>query len=435
MLYFEVRNETVKNGGGSLTCDMAVLPWGDLMMLKNAALPRPGKRGTHESLVKAGSIWVSNQDLRQRTRGDSTHALYDNLYDRFRAGEHIQRMEEADARGMQQFIREQRDFSRLLIDMRAFTPEEHAERLAFQEARISRLLLVRDGNKVEARTLMSEALKLQDVTGRRNPLAMGFKSGAAIDRCQKRRQRAVDLWSREVWRTRQVSLLIAYYMDLYGELWDALSMRSRFSESAGQVRIFSENAYIENNDASLLAETRGRDGLMAASRRLLEYHEIFAAIQLRPFRKNAAHVARELKEAALLCQRAERERLRTVLRKLRRGIRWVFALDSLQMDVIRPLSLLLDQLKPARRRERGPDGTFLPGRSKIGRENAPLLFAEVEDKLRDLRSKVRLKCNDDDLETKIKERVEIYLGTAQEYLMTDDWHQAKHNLLQAARCL
>jgi ABC-type lipoprotein release transport system permease subunit len=77
----------------------------------------------------------------------------------------------------------------------------------------------------------------------------------------------------------------------------------------------------------------------------------------------------------------------------------------------------------------------LPGRSKIGRENAPLLFAEVEDKLRDLRSKVRLKCNDDDLETKIKERVEIYLGTAQEYLMTDDWHQAKHNLLQAARCL
>jgi hypothetical protein len=435
MLYFEVRKETVKNGGGTLTCDMGVLPWGDLMMLENAALPRPGKRGNHDALVRAGSIWVSNQELRQRTRGDSTHQKYDNLYDRFRAGEHIQRQEMADVRGMEQFIREQRDFSRLLIDMRAFTPEEQAERLAMQQARIERLLLVRDPSKVEARTLMSEAVRLRDATDRRNPLAMGFKSGAAIDRCQKRRQRAIDIWSREVWRTRRVSLLIVYYMDLYGELWDALSMRSKLTESAGQVRIFGENAYIENDNASLLAETRGRDGLEAAARRLLEYGEIFAAIQPRPFRKNAAHVGRELKEAALLCKQAERERLRTVLRKLRRGIRWVFAQDSLQMDVIRPLSLLMDELKPTLRRERGPDGTFLPGRSKIGREAAPYLFAEIEGKLLDLRTKVRLKCNDDDLATRIKERVEIYLGTAQECLANEDWQQAKYNLLQAARCL
>lgn len=336
---------------------------------------------------------------------------------------------------MGEYIREQRDFSRLLIDMRAFTPEEQAERLAFQRERIERLLAVRDGNKVQARVFMAQAADLRDATGRRNPLAMGFKSGAAIDRCQKRRKDAHGIWSHEVWRTRQVSLYIAYHMDLYGELWEALGMRSRVGEGAGQVRIFAENAFVENDTSSLLAETRGSSGLEAARRRLLEYQGVFAAIQARPFRKNAAHVAKELEEAAKLCADGERERLRTLLRKIRRGLRWVFALDSLQMDVVLPFSLLMDQLAKAHRRTRDGNGAFAKGAAAPPRSAAPELFSKVEQNLLDLRTKIRIKCNDDDLATRVKERVELYLGTAQDDLKSDNWRQAKHNLLQAAKCL
>ncbi len=435
MLEFETRTETVKNGGGTLTCDMAVFPWGDLMMLKNAAMPRPGKRGIHEVMIKAGGFWVSNQELRRRSKGKATHAYYDNLYDRLRGGEHTKRTEEKEDRDMGAFIREQRDFSRMLIDMRAFTPDEQAERMEFQRRRIGRLMGVRDERKAEARDLMAEAAELEDANRRRNPLAMGFVSGASIDRLQKRRKDAVGIWSHEVWRTRQASLLIAYHMDLYGELWEALSMRPAVGGAAGQVRIFGDTASIENDSLSLVAETRGVPGLQAASRRLLEYHHVFAAIKARPFRKNAAHVAAELREAASLCVMGDRERLRTLLRKIRRGLRWVFALDSLQMDVVLPLSLLLQQLAKSHKRRRDGNGAFVKGPVRIPRAAAPELFSRIEQSLLDLRTKIRAKCNDDDLATKIKDRVELYLGTAQEYLQADEWLLAKHNLLQAARCL
>lgn len=443
MLEFEVRTETVKSGGGVLTHDMAVLPWGDFMMLQDAAMPRPGKRGNHEVLVKSGSIWVQNLELGERTKrkkGQSedrqtTHVLYDNLYDRLRGGEHTKRSELAEDQLMGDFIREQRDFSRMLIDMRAFTPEEQAERMAFQRSRIDRLMSVRDERKIEARELMAEASELEDGLHRRNPVGMGFKSGAVIDRLQKRRKDAAAIWSHEVWRTRQVSLFIVYHMDLYGELWDALSMRPAVGEAAGQVRIFGENAYIENDSSSLLAETRGIPGLRAASRRLLEYRDIFASIKARPFCKNAAHVASELEEAAELCTKGDREKLRTVLRKIRRGLRWVFASDSLQMDVILPFSLLLDQLAKSRRRMRDNNGAFIKGPVTIPRSAAPELISHIESTLLDLRTKIRAKCNDDDLATKIKDRVELYVGTAQDYLAADDWRQAKHNLLQAAKYL
>jgi len=218
-------------------------------------------------------------------------------------------------------------------------------------------------------------------------------------------------------------------------LWEALRMRAAVGEPAGQVRIFGDNAYIENDSLSLLAETRGASGLAAASRRLLEYHEAFAAIKARPFCKNAAHVAAELKDASELCLKGERERLRTVLRKIRRGLRWVFALDSLQMEVILPLSLLLEQLTKLRKRMRDGDRTYTRGPAGVPRAAAPELFSRIEQSLLDLRTKVRAKCNDDDLATKIKDRVELYLGTAQEYLQADEWLLAKHNLLQAARCM
>lgn len=435
MLEFETRTETVKNGGGTLTCDMAVFPWGDLMMLKNAAMPRPGKRGIHEVMVKAGGIWVCNKELQKRSKGKTTHAYYDNLYDRLRAGEHAKRTELDDGRLMAEFIREQRDFSRMLIDMRAFLPEEQARRERFQRARIDRLMGVRDEKKTEARELMAEISELEDATGRRNPLAMGFKSGAAIGRCQTRGLATDRIWSYEVWCTRQVSLLIAYHMDLYGELWEALSMRPGVDGAAGQVRIFGDTASIENDSLSLVAETRGVPGLQAAGRRLLEYNHVFAAIKARPFRKNAAHVAAELREAASLCVMGDRERLRTLLRKIRRGLRWVFALDSLQMDVVLPLSLLLQQLAKSHKRRRDGNGAFVKGPVRIPRAAAPELFSRIEQSLLDLRTKIRAKCNDDDLATKIKDRVELYLGTAQEYLQADEWLLAKHNLLQAARCL
>jgi len=125
-----------------------------------------------------------------------------------------------------------------------------------------------------------------------------------------------------------------------------------------------------------------------------------------------------------------------LLRKIRRGIRWIFALDALQMQVIRPLSLLLDEIKRLeRKRLRNGDGTFTKDKIVIQRSAAPHLIAAIEKSLQEVRTKIHERCRDNDLARPIKKRVELYLEVAQEAMAADDWGLAKTNLQNASRCM
>ncbi len=435
MIEFKVQKVTIRNGGGELTCEMGELPWHDFLMLKSHPMVRP-KRKTQEVKIKAGSIWRPNAELKKNTQGDSTHANYDDVYLVQAAGEHVKLTEQAEIDEMRKRISELTDFSQIMLDYRAFSVEELTTVFDAQTVSFLSLAAVRNEDKVEARDKMAETLDVTDSLGRKNPMAKAMRSGAANARFRRRRQSAMDIRNYEIVRTKCVSDMIQDHLDLYMRLWSALSMRALKEQVDDVSQVFDKSAGINGDTDSLLSELRGLDGLKAAEQRLRTFRDSFASIKIRPFCKNAAHVVRGLGEAIKFCQEGDRANLNTRLRKLRRGIRWIFALDELQMKVILPFSILLDKLRRIIKRERSENGTFVKGPIVIPRKAAPDLFKVLESELLLVRTKIRDKCRDGDFQERhIKEDVEMYLGTAQDTMAADDWQLAKNCLLRAARCL
>ncbi len=435
MFVYKLLEQTVKNGGGTLACPMGRFAWGDLTMLKSEPMQRP-KRKREDSLIKAGSFWRPNSLRRQKSHGQSTHAHYDDAYLLMLSGEHVIRGEGSEILNMRQSILEQQDFSRLLLDLGAFTQAEQIAKFEEQSRRFEELLQVSDEDKIAARKMIAGSMEIKDSLDRNNPASRAMKSGGAVGRFMRRLGSAQDIQDFEEWRTRKVAQLIAEHLELYKSLWAALKMRVGTPALVDVSQIFDQSSGLDNDFECLISESRGPEGLRAAERLLAEFHSSFAAIQIRPFCKNAAHVVRELKLAGEMCQKAERAELKSLLRKIRRGIRWMFALDALQMQVIRPLSLLHEDLYSLCQRERNGDGTYVKGSGLVLRSAAPQLFAKVEEGLEAVREKIRTKCRNKDLDNPIiKERVEGYLGTAQASLARDDWRAALDDMRRAARCM
>jgi hypothetical protein len=325
------------------------------------------------------------------------------------------------------------DFSRLLVNWRAFTDEERSERFAERLARLDELSLVRDPDKVAAREFMERSLQETDALGRRNPMRNAMLSGGATGRFMKRRTNAREIRDFEAWRSKQVARLIADHLELYRKLWSVLSMSKTASLLPDANRILDKSAWLKKDANSLFNVYHNPQGWQMAEQTFREQREAFAAIRIRPFRKNAAHVVRELERAMALCRTNGIDELLMLLRNIRRGTRWVFALDALQMEVIRPFSLLRHAIR--RKRVRGADGTFVKGPRILRHGDAPQLFNQVETSLSTIRGKIEERCRDKDLARPIKKRVTLYLDTAQQALEQEEWMLAKRCLLQAARCM
>lgn len=433
MIDITVKKVTVKNGGGSLACEMGELHWHDYVMLGDQRMLRP-KRKASDSKIRKGSFWRPNLELNKRTKGDATHAHHDDAYRLLAAGEHVLLTEETEVEEMRRMISQAVDFSVIMLNYRAYTAEELTTVFDTQTARVITLSAVRDEDKIAAREKMAETLEA-DSLDRNNPPAKAMQNGAANARFRKRRLTALNVRNHEIVRTKQVSDMIVEHLHTYRQLWDALSMRVETEELRYDDQVFDVKAGLEDDFGSLLSEVRGSEGLKAAEARLKRFLDVFSSIRIRPFCKSAAHVVRELKIAARLCREGNRAGLKSVLRRLRRGIRWVFALDQLQTLVILPFSILLEKLYRLAKRERAQDGKFVKGPIVITRDMAPDLFGAIESYLESVREKIREKCRDDDLARKIKEDVEGYLGTAQEALRQNDWAVAKTELQRAARCM
>ncbi|MFA5185861.1 MAG: hypothetical protein WC551_05200 [Patescibacteria group bacterium] len=436
MIEFKVQKVTIWNGGGELTCEMGELPWHDFLMLTKQSMVRP-RRKTQDTKIKSGSFWRPNAELKKRTHGDSSHAYYDDAYLLQAAGEHTKITEEVEIAEMPQRIAAATDFSLIMLDYRACTAEELTTAFEIQTANFLSLSKVRNEDKVEAREQIAETLDVVDSLDRINPMAKAMRSGAANARFRRRRQGAMNIRNNEIVRTKCVSDMIKEHLDLYLRLWKALSMHILAPNAPAEPeQVFGQSAGLESDTGSLLSEIRGKAGLQAAERRMQFMRDEFAAVKIRPFCKNAAYVVRGLGEAIKFCQEGDRANLNTRLRKLRRGIRWIFALDELQMKVILPFSILLDKLRRIIKRERSENGTFVKGPIVIPRKAAPDLFKVLESELLLVRTKIRDKCRDGDFQERhIKEDVELYLGTAQDAMAADDWQLAKNCLLRAARCL
>lgn len=417
-MHFKIETISAMNKGRKLEGLAHVYPWGDAATLKDTVLKGPRKSET----LRAGSYIRPNLKLAEKTGGKTTHQIWVTVHGVLLAGFHVSsrygiknptagtEMHELDAD-----IDGLRDFSQFLFRVYAYTPEEQERYLASQAERAERYETKVDEAKVAAQERMEEATDFEDSRGRRNPMAKAMVNGVAIGKLMERRQAVRGIGTRYDWRTRYVHMLIREHTNIFGRLWSSLSLRAEGVSMPQENAIFG-TCKLQDGAPLLIHPSRGEEGLKQAERLFREQYAIVSGISLRPFVRNALHTKRDLELAIALVQAGNRVELLKLMRKMRRGIRWVFAQNALVMDALIPYAVLLDELK---NRTKGKE------RRPLTRDMARERFDSLDALIAGLIQKIEDKCHDKDLDSgvgldhEIKDTVLAYLNHARDELAHD----------------
>jgi len=430
--YFQVI-KIIQNRGGRLWISVQVIPSNDLIQQRPATLRvANGKAGN--IFIPAGTLWRANHTRAKETAGASTHARYDDLYDLLRSGRHAvcqYAVHDSDGAGEMREVREDietaRAFVRFMLVSGMYEPDEKRELLEMQSLLVSRYEIKRARHKTVARSQFMRGMITTDSIGRNNPPAAAMVSGAGIGHLLKRLTDIPRLSTCMDRRTIQVYVFIQSHMNLYRELWDDVRVDTK-SRSRGILQQWIIRVS--------MSESRTKKAfLRKIRRRLCEYREAFTEIRTRPFCKNAAHTVKDLNAAIETCKVGDLRILRIQCAKLRRGIRWVFVLDVLQIEVISRLSFLLARL----RREETKRRRSIPCNKRektiqITRDMAPVEFAAVERLLASFLHRLD-RCSDATLDVPVKAKVECLIRGAEYAMTVDDWTLAKKRLISAAKFL
>lgn len=390
---------------------MARLPSRDLVQLRPAVMQTVNGK-TKRVVLPIGTIWRRNWEHERVTKGESTHAHYDDLYDLLRSGRHVTHgyglgtPECATLANEASSIREDivtaRAYVRFVLAMGVYEPEEKNGFMRVQAGLVSSYSAKRNADKVTARERFARGLIMKDSLGRRNTSAAAWVTGAGISHLLTRMSSMKVLSTAIDRKTVYVYEYIREHLELYTELWRCL---------------------------------RGSDRLtFAATERLLqEFRSAFSTITARPFCRNASHTRRDLTEALRLVHAKDRAGLSKQIARVRMGIRWVFALDYLQTQVITPYSFMLERLHRMEAKRLRSEGKKVR-RIEITREMAPESFSEVERRLETFIAKLE-KCSDAELKTKVKSHVEALAQDSLRALHAGNWRIAKRRLLACAKKL
>lgn len=403
--------QTVRSHGVALRLPMARLPSRDLVQLRPAVM-RVVNGKTTEVHLPMGTIWRRNWEHERETKGESTHAHYDDLYDLLRSGRHVtlgyglgtpeRTTLPSEASSIREDIVMARAYVRFVLTMGVYEPAERTTFMRVQSELVSSYWAKRNVSKVTARERFARGLILKDSLGRRNPSAAAWVTGAGISHLLARMSTMKILSTAIDRKTVYVYEYIREHIELYTELWGCLRGSSRLTPAAME-------------------------------RLLLEFRSAFSAITARPFCRNASHTRRDLDEALRLVCAKDRAGLVHQITRIRMGIRWMFALDYLQTQVITPYVFMLERLRGMEAKRLRAEGKKTR-RIVIAREMAPDSFKEVESRLEVFITKLG-KCSDVDLKTKVKDAVEAIAKDALLALQAGDWRIAKKRLLACAKKL
>ncbi len=424
--------QTVKNRGVRLRTAVRVIPSNDLLQERTITVKITNGK-PRSFVIPAGTLWRSNRAHAKETNGVSTHARYDDLYDLLRSGRHAVHQyaaHESSGVGETAEIREDvetaRAFVRYVLAAGVVEAEEKAVFEKMQTQLVADYVAKRNDDKRTARVQFVRGMVMTDATGRNNPPAAAMVSGAGIGHLLKRLAEIPKISTCMDRRTVQVYAYIQSHMDLYRELWEDLRVGTK-PRSQG---LFQRWEIAAASDAR-----RSRSILRSMLQRLREYRMAFDAIKARPFCKNAAHTVRDLDAAIAACEAGDLKGLRTTLAKVRRGIRWVFVMDALQVEVIGRLSYLLNRLgREETKRRRGIPRDKRSRFIRITRDMAPDDFAAVEAALTSFLHRLD-SCSDQLLDRPVKADVERLVREAEGAMRVDDWRLAKKRLIAAAKYL
>jgi hypothetical protein len=381
-----------------------------------------------------GMIFVRNRGMAKTSKNGTEWAVSDSIHRAYRADLKIDRnsgtREGVTDGEIQEICADQpalRDYLHTVFHPALFHPEhaEHLQRVVGQI--IKALELKRNPHRVAARNDLIRSLFAVDALGRRNPPAARAAAAAAIGRGHKRIEQIEAMRGYLSVRTFRVHRLMREIMGSYKELLDMLGGR----EGKGR----------RDKLLQLLRHASTRN--MRRTRNILEEQEhTFKQVYAAPYLKNARWLVHDLRAAGLCAEKLVsdpqnpelRRSLETAYCRMRQGIVWMFALDFLEMNVITPISMLMEDVtrdqRVMRRAVNAPDRFEIV----ISRSRAPFRFDQAVERIHDFRNRAR-RCSDTLLHTRVKEEVLLRVDEALEFAEQDDWREVKKQLDDASRIL
>ncbi|MBE7525440.1 hypothetical protein HS096_03585 [candidate division WWE3 bacterium] len=392
----------------------------------------------------SGTVFVRNRELKKRTDNRVEYMAYEyGLYEAYRAGCHIDHqsgqlptVRDGELQEIYDDIRTARAYVRAMLSAGALTAEDA---VAFKTTlqHLTRLLNAkRNPWKQGAETHFLRALRQKDKLGRMNIPAAAMAGGGGIGNLLKREDEVRSILRVVSARTVRVFRVIQHIKTVYEELRGLLGRR-------GLLRL------IAAPHAGTGAMKRTIDILNEQARR-------FDAILETPFRMNARFTAEDLREASRIAFRiaaaerrphgmkhkiastgqerdgaAMRQELNGIYDRLQKGIAWIFAQYALELEIISPLSFLMESLRRSERYRRRSHGSG--GRKWLVMTHAlaPEAFDVMLRRMREYRDKVAT-MDDRTLRYPVQDTLLSKLDAAIAAAREDDWMLAKLCLKEAS---
>jgi len=433
-----LERQIVHNSNGFLKGDMRAYEWGDLVQLEDGWLVFP-QGGKKHRFVPRGTIWVFNREKAGEKAG-TTHLRYDSLYERQRADRHAvsnygtrTRDPATEKSELERDIALLRGFSEYVLYMRRHLPEQWQEMLARQEEIASRYEPKRAAPKVDAQEYMARSADPLDSRGQPNPFKNAMESGTAIGNIMIRLEDIPRIARCLDRRSGGVFNLITWHLQQFWDLWRFLEPGARCPQRLARVMASSDRI------PDWRALLKARD-FQAIQRALVARQIPIASMHIRPFCRNAAHTVADLDEAIVRCRAQDAKGLVMLLKRIKEGIRFIFVLDFLQMDIIGPLSDLLERLRRQVRAGLIPRLTDEQGKLVIRRELAPDRFAALQARIDSFEQRLA-KCDDTGLKRRspksqgLKSKIQDGLVQVRSHITADDWNSVKRGLDEIADML
>ena len=434
--------QTVRIQGVDVALKVEVLAPGDGILLEYKKIPimnSKGKPTDKKRELLPGQIIRSNAKLRQDTHGQTECMVYQDIYSLARAGLEIVKRYGIRAHSpltevaeIQALKAKAINYVSYLVYLGRILPEERGYALNTILQAIADYGSKRAPRKVVARERLIRGTQTTDTLGRNNPAAAGMSIGAAIGHLDERLKdikwisRNIDL------RTVEPMNLIHDHMRKYWELWIANSNdpRLKYNDPEHCKTLHLEIAPDAPEVSKMLLPlmlSQDSGYRACAIRQLLSFREAFEQMNELPFRRSAAHTIQDIDLLILCIKGGLTEETQKFSLRMHQGIRWIFASHVLQMNIILPLSALLNDLQFAARKEHARG--FIPRRVL-----APEKFQRIEDKLADFETRFE-RASNIGLDNSVKPRLVIFLREIRDYIAQDNWLKAYEALKAMASIL
>ncbi len=320
-----------------------------------------------ETPIGPGVIWWSNEDVAQRTKGRTTHALHHCAYAARRCGIAIHRgydVFKARPGSEAALLKEDIEAGRDCVEMMLSGPlYSAAERGRYRQVQLELALeygTKRNQHKRRASTHFANGTQATDRTGRNNPGASAMRTGAAIGHLIDRDDDIPNISLLMDRRTIYLHRLIKSHLELHHEL-EKLLTRLKKCEDDGDITRWLADSASANKTKRSIAQRAFR----AMAQRFDNYAISFGVVEVKPFRGRARLISDLLKRASGHAVHRRIMELSQDLASIRQLNAWTMRLDQLHNRVLQPLALVLGDMerdaKVAKRKHLKSDVTkFLP---------------------------------------------------------------------------